>query len=160
MELTTLKVRLEIKDDFGSAGIHRDYIINRRLRDLWTGGLGNGRSADSSSSCGRTTVNRHGAAPRVSRTYGKSGDGERGFNLIEKVFGAETTRLQAFVFSKSPGHTGGIGHTRVHGRGPDAPLPLHQGGILPAGVEQVHQSALCEIKIQNHIHYYQQKTTE
>jgi hypothetical protein len=49
-------------------------------------------------SCGRTTVNRHGAAPRVSRTYAKSGDGKRGFNRIERIFRAETARLQALVF--------------------------------------------------------------
>ena len=31
----------------------------------------------------------------------KSGDGERGFNFIEKIFGAETTTL-SFRFSQKP----------------------------------------------------------
>jgi hypothetical protein len=90
--------------------------------------------------------NWHGAVPRVRMASGKSGVGERGFNLIEKVFGAETAGLKAFVFSKSSGHTGRIGHIHVHSRGPDTPLPLNQRGILPAGAEPVHQAERYEMR--------------
>ena len=80
--------------------------------------------------------------PLASRGDSYHGDEERGFNLIERIFTEETAGLQAFVFPQSPAQTRGTGHTRFHGGGPDAPLPLHQGGILPSGVERVSQAVL------------------
>jgi hypothetical protein len=60
----------------------------------------------STSGCSRANVIRHGAAPRANRAYAMNGDGERGFNSIEKILGAETIRLQAPVVPKSPVHVG------------------------------------------------------
>ena len=48
-------------------------------------------------------------------------------------------------FTKAPVKPEESGHSRVHGEGSDAPLPLHERRLLPAGTEPFHQivTSLC-----------------